>query len=153
MLLTSQPKLEPEEGGKGRTAPPAPRAEVLLWLTSDLWSVLLAFPILLSLCPHNLKAWDLLIPPVASALACFLSRQPPQLASPPQHMVIKGKGAAGGAAVCAVCMGSPREAHVCDVKGHCPGTLADSQLQFCMGQFRASDLSGAQYLLVQGLRR
>lgn len=64
---------------------------------------------LLYLCACNLKAHDLLISAVASALACFWSRQLPQLEIQPWHMVIEGQGRAGGAVVCAACIDSSGE--------------------------------------------
>jgi len=76
------------------------------------WAVFLAFPTLLYLWARDLKARDLLVSAVASALACFLSKELPQLQIQPWHVVIKGQGRAGGAAVCATRMGSSGEAHL-----------------------------------------
>lgn len=70
------------------------------------------FPALLYLCAHELKARDLLISAVASALACFLSKQLPQLEIQPWHLVVKGQGRAGGAVVCPACMGFSSEARL-----------------------------------------
>lgn len=46
-----------------------------------------------------MKAHALLIPAVASALACFLSKQMPQLEIQPWHKVTEGQGRARGAVV------------------------------------------------------
>ena len=71
---------------------------------------------------------------MASALACFLSKQLPQLEIQPWHLVIKGQGRAGGAVACAACMDSSGEAHVCNAEEHWLGILADSLFQcFCIG--------------------
>lgn len=145
--LVSQSHCRNLREGKGRTVP---KAEVFVgclngkahfWLLMG-WE----FPMFLYLCVCDLKARALLIPAMASALACFLSKQMPQLEIQPWHMVIEGQGRARGAVV--------KHLFVVLRSIGWLGVLAILlSSASVLDWFVVSDLSRARYLLFQDLCR